>query len=108
MLLLIIFSFFQLHFFQSIFKFSLCLPCPYPFSENHFVNMFSSISHAYRDDHFLQHYGSDKKIAKNIIDHWRCSHLFCMDILHEMFDVIMNMSQSYGIFYGSMRNYLSL
>jgi membrane protein len=24
--------------------------------------------------------------------------------LHEMFDVIMNMSQSYGIFYGSMRN----
>jgi membrane protein len=46
----------------------------------------------------------EKKLPQPLLFIGAATSCFVWIFLHEMFDFIMNMSQSYGIFYGSMRN----
>ncbi len=46
----------------------------------------------------------EKKLPQSLLLIGAAASCFVWIFLHEMFDLIMSMSQSYGIFYGSMRN----
>ena len=46
----------------------------------------------------------EKKLPQSLLFIGAAASCFVWIFLHEMFDLIMSMSQSYGIFYGSMRN----
>lgn len=53
---------------------------------------------------FYQIMTPEKKLPKSLLLIGAALSCFILISLHEMFEFIMSMSQSYGIFYGSMRN----
>ncbi len=66
--------------------------------------LFSSISLIIFVAIFYKIMTPEKKLPQSLLLIGAAASCFVWIFLHEMFDLIMSMSQSYGIFYGSMRN----
>jgi membrane protein len=66
--------------------------------------LFSSVSLIIFVAIFYKIMTPEKKLPQSLLLIGAAASCFVWIFLHEMFDLIMNMSQSYGIFYGSMRN----
>ncbi len=66
--------------------------------------LFSSVSLIIFVAIFYKIMTPEKKLPQSLLLIGAAASCFVWIFLHEMFDLIMSMSQSYGIFYGSMRN----
>ena len=66
--------------------------------------LFSSVSLIIFVAIFYKIMTPEKKLPQSLLLIGATASCFVWIFLHEMFDLIMSMSQSYGIFYGSMRN----
>ena len=66
--------------------------------------LFSSVSLIIFVAIFYKIMTPEKKLPQSLLIIGAAASCFVWIFLHEMFDLIMSMSQSYGIFYGSMRN----
>jgi len=66
--------------------------------------LFSSVSLIIFVAIFYKIMTPEKKLPQSLLVIGAAASCFVWIFLHEMFDLIMSMSQSYGIFYGSMRN----
>lgn len=66
--------------------------------------LFSSVSLIIFVAIFYKIMTPEKKLPQSLLLIGAAASCFVWVFLHEMFDLIMSMSQSYGIFYGSMRN----
>ena len=76
-----------------------------PFSEKSvLLILFSSVSLIIFIAIFFKIMTPEKKLPQSLLLIGAATSCIVWIFLHEMFDLIMSMSQSYGIFYGSMRN----